>query len=171
MKRTMIAVVLCILAMPAFAQRCKLEVETGSQIESKLLIIFRGGTVGLAGYFGISDGVPYLRGSYASQFRARAEFTTETPLVLKLANGETLELAVNIDARAKLTFVGAAFGNRQAQPVYAISDRQLATLAEIPITSLTLNFIVDGEQRSTDREVTSKHAEKIIEAIGCLQSA
>jgi hypothetical protein len=41
-------------------------------------------------------------------------------------------------------------------------------LATNRITSLKLNFIVDGEEQSTEREVKQKQAEKIVETLRCL---
>ena len=157
-----------IVATPALAQRCKYEVETDAQLESKLLIIFRGGTVGLAGYFGVLDGRPYLRGSYASQFRAKAEFTSETPLELLLANGDSMTISVNTTSEARLRFFGAALNNRQAEPIFSLTRNQFEVLANTAIVGLTMNFIVEGEAQSTQREVKPKHAERIAEAITCL---
>ena len=146
------------VAAPALAQKCKYEVETDTQLESRLLIIFRGGTVGLAGYFGVLDGQPYLRGSYASQFRAKAQFTAATPLELVLANGNSMTLPVNTTSEARLRFFGAALNNRQAEPIFSLSRDQLETM----------HFVVEGAPQSTEREVKPKHAERITEAVTCL---
>ena len=156
------------VAAPAWAQKCKYEVETDTQLESRLLIIFRGGTVGLAGYFGVLDGQPYLRGSYASQFRARAEFTADTPLELVLANGDSMTLPVNTTSEARLRFFGAALNNRQAEPIFSLSQDQLHTLADTHVVGLTMNFVVEGEAQSTEREVKPNHAERIADAVSCL---
>ena len=156
------------VAAPALAQKCKYEVETDAQLESKLLIIFRGGTVGLAGYVGVLDGQPYLRGSYASQFRAKAQFTADTPLELVLANGNSMTLPVNTTSEAQLRFFGAALNNRTAEPIFSLTQDQLETLAENHIVGLTMNFIVDGEAQLTEREVKPNHAERIAEAVACL---
>ena len=58
--------------------------------------------------------------------------------------------------------------NREAQPTYELSRSQMESLAATPITALTLNFVADNEQRSTDRSVKESHAEKMLEAIRCL---
>jgi hypothetical protein len=168
MRLILAAIFVTILAAPAFAQRCKYDVETESHRETGYFLMFRGGIVGLGGHFGVRDGEGYLRGRYPSQFKARAEFTAETPLEIALDNGEMLTLKVISEDRARLRFFGAAFNNREAEPVYALSPANFGVLATNRITSLKLNFVVDGEEQSTEREVKQKHAENIVEALRCL---
>ena len=159
---------LSIVSSNAVAQDCKFEVETDAHVESKYLTIFRGGSIGLAGHFGIKEGLAYLRARYFSQFRAKAQFDSSTPLLIELADGTRYELPVLENSAARLKFAGFAMNNREAQPTYEISHSQMESFAKSPITAITLNFVADSERRSTDRSVKESHAEKMLEAIRCL---
>jgi hypothetical protein len=168
MKLAFTALLMSLVVTPALAQRCKFEVEESSHLESAYFLMFRGGSVGLAAHVGIREGEGYLRDRYASQFRARAEFAMATPLELTLDSGEVMTLNVISEDRARLTFFGAAFANREAEPIYALSPAEMQTLSNSLITELTLSFVADGERRSTTREVKPKHAERIASAVRCV---
>jgi hypothetical protein len=134
--KTLLILALSLLSTTAFSQNCKLKTtDADGQVESKILVLFRGGIVAMGGYFGIKDGQPYLRTRYNSQFKGRASFTSETPLTFTLADGQQVELPVIDEERSRLSIIGAAFNNRVAQPVFAITKEQVATLSRSPIVS------------------------------------
>jgi hypothetical protein len=160
--------ILCSLSTTSFAQDCKFKTETETQVESKILVLFRGGVVAMGGYFGIKDGQPYLRTRYNSQFKGRASFTAETPLTLKLANGQEVELPVIDEEQSRLSIIGAAFNNRVAQPVFGMTREQVSVLSESPIVSLTLRFMADGTLQSDVREVSGGNGQSMLQVIRCL---
>ena len=150
------------------AAKCKFEIDEPGHVESRMVLFFRGGLVGLQGFFGIKDGERYLRGLYGSNFKAKAHFFEETPLQLTLADGREITLDVIVDASAKLQIGHYITVSRQAEPFFAVTDDQWTALQESPIVGLHMTFDAKGERRSETREVKSKHAEKIQAALECV---
>ncbi len=172
MKTLILVFITLLLVEAAHAAKCKYEVEQVDHVESRMLILFRGGLVGLAGYFGEKNGQPYLKGRYASHFKGRAQFTAENPLKLILADGRTLTLDVISDAiSSKLRFGHIITASREAQPIFTITAKQWHALVENPIISLSLSFDVEGKRHSTTRDVKDKHAKKIQAALKCVMLA
>jgi hypothetical protein len=168
MKRLLALMALSLLSTSALAQRCNFRTETEGHVESKILVLFRGGIVAMGGHFGIKDGEAYLRTRYNSQFKGRASFSADTPLTLRLADGKEVALPVVADTEAKLAVIGIALGNRTAQPMFALTREQLAMLAESPVVGLTMRFRADGALQSDDREVKQGHSESIRDTVRCL---
>jgi hypothetical protein len=160
--------VLVAAATSASAQRCKLSIDTDDHRETRILVLFRGGTVALGGRFGVQSGEVYLRGLYNSQFRRRATFNDDTPLTVRLADGQAFDFPLASVDSSRLRFLGAALNNRTAEPVFVLSDAQLRALASTAIVSLTMRVLVEGEIRPDEREVADKHAEAIMAAVRCL---
>jgi len=169
-KAVTITLAIQLLAAPSLA-RCKLETHETGHVETRALTIYRGGSVGLQGHFGVKDGRSYLRALYFSQFRAAAEFPADSPLELTLADGTHVELRVLEPARAELQWAYGLINNREAQPLYEISAPQWHALATSPIAHARIAVRARGEPLSYDWEIRRGHAEKIVEAIQCLVDA
>lgn len=170
MKTTIVSLTVLSLSLAGEVQaaKCKFEIDEGHQIESRLLLLFRGGLVGLSGQFGIKDGKPYLKALYGSSFKASAQFSEDTPLQLHLADGRTLTLNVISDDAAKLQIGHIITATREARPLFAITEQQWNALLESPIVRLLMTFDAKGERRSEERNVKPKHAEQILAALKCI---
>lgn len=170
MKTAIVIFILTMLSLAGGAQaaKCKFEIEEADQIESRLLLLFRGGLVGLSGHFGLRNGKPYLKAHYGSNFKARAQFSEDTPLELHLADGRNITLDVISDASAELQFGHIITGSRVAQPLFAITAPQWDALLESPIVRLHMAFDAKGERRSETRDVKDKHAKRIMAALECI---
>jgi len=153
----------------AHAAKCKFEVQEANHVESKRLVLFRGATIGLMGYFGVKDGERYIRGLFGSNFKARAMFTADTPLELIMVDNRTVTLNVVTETiSSKLKFGHIITGTRDAHPVYSVTPEQWSALQAEPIASLRLNYDVKGERRTEARDVKKKHAQRIMDAIACV---
>jgi hypothetical protein len=163
--------VLTALSLPggALAARCKFETQEVDHVEAKRVILFRGATVGLGGYFGVNGGRYYLRGLFGSNFRGRVTFSVETPLELTLADNRTLTLDVVTEATSsKMKFGHIITVSRDAEPVYLVTAEQWEALRKTPVVRLHMPFHAKGERQSETRDVKSKHAQKIMDAVECV---
>ena len=155
----------------AHAAKCKFEVQEADHLESRRVVLFRGATVGLLGYFGAKSGEYYLRGLFGSNFKARAMFTAETPLDLILADDRTLTLDIVTETiSSKLKFGHIITVTRDAHPVYSVTPEQWSALQESPIVGLRMPYDVKGERRTEVRDVKKKHAQRIMDAISCVEA-
>jgi len=158
-----------LLSSGACAAKCKFEIQQTDHVESRRLVLFRGATVGLGGQFGLKDGQHYLRGFFGSNFKARAVFTSDTPLKLTLADDRVLTLNVLTEAiSSKLKFGHIITASREAEPIFFLTLEQWVALQESPIVSLHMSFDVKGQRQSETRKVKSKHAERIMAALMCV---
>jgi len=167
----MLAIIVLLMASPVYAAKCKFGIEKPGHVESKMLLVFRGMTVGLQGYFGVKDGETYFRGRYASNYKARENFTEETPLELTLADGRTLSLEVISGDDADIQFGHLITVSREAQPVFTVAEAQWQALLESPIVALRLSFEVADGYRSRESKVKARHAAKIQAAMECVTAA
>lgn len=158
-----------IFSSAGHAASCKFEIKQDDQIESRRLVLFRGATVGLGGAFGFKDDLYYLRGFFGSNFKARATFTTDTPLELTLADGRRLTLRVATEAiSSKIKFGHVITVSREAEPIYSVTPEQWTALRESPLVRLEMPFHVKGERQLESREVKSSHAQRISDALECV---
>ena len=170
---TMNSLVFVLFALPfasgAHAAKCKFETKEADHVEARRVILFRGMSVGLMGYFGFNNGEYYLRGLFGSNLMGRARFTSETPLELTLSDGRTLTLDVVTEATASRLKIGHIFlASRDAQPVFSVTPEQWSALRDTPIVNLQMAFDVERERQIEDRKVKGKHARKIMAAIACV---
>lgn len=168
-KTTLLLAITLIFAGGADAASCKFEFSEAGHVESDRLVLFRGATIGLMGHFGVQDGEHYLRGYFGSNFKGRVLFTEETPLKLTLADNRTLALNVVTEVlSSKMKFGHIITVTRDAEPVYSITPEQWSALRESPIVTVHMPFEAKGERQTEIRDVKSKHAQRIMEALKCV---
>ena len=166
----LLALVVClILAATSQAAKCRYEIEEADHLESRMLILYRGAITGMAGHFGVKQNQRYFQGRYGSNFKGRASFTAETPLVLNLDDGRTLTLEVMSEAiSSKIRFGHVITVAREAKPVFTVTPDQWQALLTNPVSSLHMSFFVGDERHEVSRDVKPKHAQKIQAAMACV---